>query len=43
MPWFTADEAYANILGLRAWLDAHDINYVMAVSCDARFTIPTGP
>ena len=40
--WFTADEAYDNP-GLRAWLDAHDINYVMAVSCDARFTTPTGP
>src|SRR5690242_491167 len=43
VPWFTADEAYGDNPGLRAWLDAHDINYVMAVSCDARFTTPTGP
>jgi hypothetical protein len=28
--------------GLRGWLDAQDINYVMAVSCDAHFTTPTG-
>ena len=43
MPWFTADEAYGDNPGLRAWLDEQDINYVMAVSCDARFTTPTGP
>ena len=41
--WFTADEAYGDNPGLRAWLDTQDINYVMAVSCDARFTTPTGP
>ena len=43
MPWFTADEAYGDNPGLRDWLDEQDINYVMAVSCDARFTTPTGP
>ena len=43
VPWFTADEAYGDNPGLRAWLDEQDINYVMAVSCDARFTTPTGP
>jgi SRSO17 transposase len=43
MPWFTADEAYGDNPGLRDWLDNQDINYVMAVSCDARFTTPTGP
>ena len=41
--WFTADEAYGDNPGLRAWLDEQDINYVMAVSCDARFITPTGP
>ena len=41
--WFTADEAYGDNPGLRAWLDTQDINYVMAVSCDARFPTPTGP
>jgi hypothetical protein len=43
VPWFTADEAYGDNPGLRAWLDEQDINYVMAVSCDARFATPTGP
>jgi SRSO17 transposase len=43
VPWFTADEAYGDNPGLRAWLDQQDINYVMAVSCDARFSTPTGP
>jgi SRSO17 transposase len=43
MPWFTADEAYGDNPGLRDWLDEQDINYVMAVSCDAQFTTPTGP
>jgi SRSO17 transposase len=43
MPWFTADEAYGDNPGLRAWLDEQDINYVMAVSCDQRFPTPTGP
>ena len=43
MPWFTADEAYGDNPGLRDWLDEQDINYVMAVSCDARFTTPSGP
>jgi SRSO17 transposase len=43
MPWFTADEAYGDNPGLRDWLDAQDLNYVMAVSRDAHFTTPTGP
>ncbi len=43
VPWFTADEAYGDNPGLREWLDAQDINYVMAISCDARFPTPTGP
>lgn len=41
--WFTADEAYGDNPGLRAWLDEVDLNYVMAVSCDQRFTTPKGP
>jgi SRSO17 transposase len=43
MPWFTADEAYGDNPGLRDWLDEQDLNYVMAISCDARFSTPTGP
>jgi SRSO17 transposase len=43
LPWFTADKAYGDNPGLRDWLEAQDINYVMAVSCDARFPTPTGP
>lgn len=43
VPWFTADEAYGDNPGLRDWLDEQEINYVMAVSCDHRFTTPTGP
>jgi SRSO17 transposase len=43
LPWFTADEAYGDNPGLRDWLDTQHINYVMAVSCDHRFTTPTGP
>src|ERR671917_955443 len=41
--WFSADEAYGDNPGLRAWLEDKDLNYVMAVSCDARFSTPTGP
>ena len=41
--WFTADEAYGDNPGLRGWPDDQDLNYVMAVSCDARFATPTGP
>jgi SRSO17 transposase len=29
--------------GLRRWLEHRGLNYVMAVSCDSRFTTPTGP
>jgi SRSO17 transposase len=35
--WFTADEAYGDNPGLRAWLEDQDINYVMTISCDQRF------
>ena len=41
--WFTADEAYGDNPGLRAWLETQQVNYVMAISCDARFATPTGP
>ncbi len=40
--WFTADEAYGDNPGLRTWLEDQDINYVMAISCDQRFSTPTG-
>lgn len=43
VPWFTADEAYGDNPGLRTWLQDHDLDYVMAVSCDDRFTTPRGP
>lgn len=42
MGWFTADEAYGDNPGLREWLENNDLNYVMAVSCDQRFTTPRG-
>ena len=32
--WFTADEAYGQNPGLRAWLEEQDIAYVMATRCD---------
>lgn len=41
--WFTADEAYGDNPGLRAWLEDHHLNYVMAISCDQRCATPTGP
>jgi SRSO17 transposase len=41
-PWFTADEAYGDNPGLRTWLAQQRINYVMAVSCDQRFSTPHG-
>jgi SRSO17 transposase len=41
--WFTADEAYGDNPGLRTWLKDNNLNYVMAVSCDQRFTTPTRP
>lgn len=41
--WFTADEAYGDNPGLRAWLEKRGLNYVMAVSCAQRFSTPTGP
>jgi SRSO17 transposase len=40
--WFTADEAYGDNPGLRAWLEDQHLNYVMAVSCDQRFAPPAG-
>jgi SRSO17 transposase len=41
--WFTADEAYGDNPGLRAWLCEVGLNYVMAVSRDTRLSTPTGP
>lgn len=41
--WFTADEAYGDNPGLRTWLEQVGLDYVMAVSCDQRFTTPTRP
>jgi SRSO17 transposase len=40
--WFTADEAYGDNPGLRAWLAKVGLNYVMAISCDQRLDTPTG-
>lgn len=40
--WFTADEAYGDNPGLRAWLETQNINYVMAIACDQLFYTPTG-
>jgi SRSO17 transposase len=41
--WFSADEAYGDNPGLRAWLETSEVNYVMAISCDTAFATPTGP
>jgi len=43
VPWFTADEVYGDNPGLRTWLDQQQLNYVMAISCDQRFSTPKGP
>ena len=40
--WFTADEAYGDNPGLRAWCEQAGLNYVMAISCDHRFDTPAG-
>jgi SRSO17 transposase len=40
--WFAADETYGDNPGLRVYLEAQDINYVMTISCDQRFSTPTG-
>jgi SRSO17 transposase len=38
--WFTADEAYGQNPGLRAWCEQQDIAYVMATRCDDE--VPSG-
>jgi SRSO17 transposase len=38
--WFAADEVYGQNPGLRTWLEARDISYVMATRCDDE--IPSG-
>ena len=38
--WFTADEAYGQNPGLRAWCEHQDIAYVMATRCDDE--VPSG-
>ncbi len=40
--WFTADEAYGDNPGLRAYLEDQHLNYVLAISCDQRFSTPSG-
>jgi hypothetical protein len=40
--WFTADEAYGDNPGSRAWLEGQQINYVMTISCDTQPKDPTG-
>jgi SRSO17 transposase len=40
--WFTADEAYGDNPGLRAWCEQVGLSYVMAISCDHRFSAPVG-
>jgi len=36
--WFAADEVYGQNAKLRAWLEAREISYVMAVPCDEPVT-----
>jgi hypothetical protein len=40
--WFTAAEAYGDNPGLRDWLDANELGYVMAISREQRFDTPSG-
>jgi SRSO17 transposase len=40
--WVAADEFYGDNPGLRGWLDAEQIRYVMAVSCDHPVPTATG-
>ncbi len=37
--WVTADEVYGDDGGLRAWLDAQERSYVLAVSCSHRLWV----
>jgi SRSO17 transposase len=40
--WFTADEEFGQNPGLRAYLEQHDIPYVMAVPKNTQFVDPNG-
>ena len=40
--WFTADETYGQAKWLQAWLEEHDIWYVMAIRCSDTLTMPDG-
>ena len=40
--WVAADEAYGDNPGLRGFLEARGIRYVLAVSCDHRVATPSG-
>jgi SRSO17 transposase len=40
--WFTADEAYGQAKWLQAWLEGHDVSYVMAIRRSDTVTMPAG-
>ena len=40
--WFTADETYGQAKWLQAWLEEHDVSYVMAIRCSDTLTMPDG-
>jgi SRSO17 transposase len=40
--WFTADEAYGQAKWLQAWLEEHDVSYVMAIRRSDTLTTSTG-
>jgi SRSO17 transposase len=40
--WFTADEAYGQAKWLQAWLEEHDVAYVMAIRRSDTLTMPEG-
>jgi len=40
--WFTADETYGQAKWLQAWLEEHDIRYVMAIRRSDTMTMPEG-
>jgi len=40
--WFTADEVYGQAKWLQAWLEDHDVSYVMAIRRSDTLTMPVG-
>jgi SRSO17 transposase len=41
--WVAGDEVYGGNPGLREWLEAEEISYVLAVACDETIVVPADP